>query len=208
LCILAQPSSAYNTRANSSLIDPFPSPRCILRRAHLPPYTIPLEAFNSSVQYSRNTLTHLHTPAMEYSSPLAAMRPQPYPTWGSRRDMPIHRAIYNSTSAPYDFSSFDFRNMSMNQQPLKPTQRDYFNLKPTRAHSSPTSSLTADLDANFHIDQRYGPHSSLDVPGHFAHHGSSPHLATPRRCLFTTTVIPPMGDNCKCQLMMFSNVAQ
>ena len=80
---------------------------------------------------------------MEYSSPLAAMRPQPYLTWGSRRDVPIHRAIYNNTSQPYDFSSFDFRNMSMAQQ------------QPARTHSSPTSSLTADLDANFHIDQRY-----------------------------------------------------
>jgi hypothetical protein len=93
---------------------------------------------------------------MEYSSPLAAMRPQPYPTWGSRRDVPIHRAMFSNTSQPYDFSSFDFRNMSMTQQqPLKPAQKDYFNLKPARTHSSPTSSLTADLDANFHIDQRY-----------------------------------------------------
>ena len=71
--------------------------------------------------------------------------------------MPIHRALYNNTSQPYDFSSFDFRNMSMNQQPPRPAPRDYFNLKPIRAHSSPTSSLTADLDANFHIDQRYVP---------------------------------------------------
>lgn len=76
--------------------------------------------------------------------------------------MPIHRAIYNS-SQPYDFSSFDFRNMSMMSQPQKPSQRDYFNLKPARSGSSPTSSLTADLDANFHIDQRYVPHSSLRV---------------------------------------------
>jgi len=83
------------------------------------------------------------------------MRPQPHLTWGSRRDVPMHRAIYN-TSQPYDFSNFDFRNMSMSQQqPLKPAQKDYFNLKPARTHSSPTSSLTADLDANFHIDQRY-----------------------------------------------------
>lgn len=94
---------------------------------------------------------------MEYSSPLAAMRPQPYATWSSRRDVPIHRAMYSNTSQPYDFSSFDFRNMSMNHQAPKPAPRDYFNLKPARAHSSPTSSLTADLDANFHIDQRYVP---------------------------------------------------
>jgi hypothetical protein len=52
----------------------------------------------------------------------------------------------------------------MNQS-AKPATRDYFNLKPARTGSSPTSSLTADLDANFHIDQRYGPppHSSLRV---------------------------------------------
>jgi hypothetical protein len=101
---------------------------------------------------------------MECSSPLAAMRPQP-PTWGGRRDLPYHRALYNNTNQqPYDFSSFDFRNMSMNQS-AKPATRDYFNLKPARTGSSPTSSLTADLDANFHIDQRYGPppHSSLHV---------------------------------------------
>lgn len=49
-------------------------------------------------------------------------------------------------------------------QPPKPAQRDYFNLKPARASgSSPTSSLTADLDANFHIDKRYASHSSLSV---------------------------------------------
>jgi hypothetical protein len=92
------------------------------------------------------------------------MRPQP-PAWGSRRDLPYHRALYNNTNQqPYDFSSFDFRNMSMNQS-AKPVTRDYFNLKPARTGSSPTSSLTADLDANFHIDQRYAPppHSWLHV---------------------------------------------
>ena len=95
------------------------------------------------------------------------MRPQP-PTWGGRRDLPYHRALYNNTNQqPYDFSSFDFRNMSMMNQSAKPATRDYFNLKPARTNSSPTSSLTADLDANFHIDQRYGPpHSSLRVLEH------------------------------------------
>ena len=80
--------------------------------------------------------------------------------------MPIHRAVFNNTSQPYDFSSFDFRNMSMmnmTQQPQQPVKRDYFNLKTARTNSSPTSSLTADLDANFHIDQRYATHSLLDV---------------------------------------------
>lgn len=77
----------------------------------------------------------------------------------------MHRAIYNSCQ-PMDFSNFDFRNLSMHQPP-KPAHRDYFNLKPSRAStSSPTSSLTADLDANFHIDKRYAPHSSLRVLEH------------------------------------------
>lgn len=99
---------------------------------------------------------------MEFSSPLAAIRPQPCPAWGNRRDLPMHRAMYNNSCPPIDFSNFDFRNLSMHQPP-KP-QRDYFNLKPARASgSSPTSSLTADLDANFHIDKRYASHSSLSV---------------------------------------------
>jgi M-phase inducer tyrosine phosphatase len=92
---------------------------------------------------------------MEYSSPLAAMRPQPCHAWGNRKDLPIPRSMYNG-SRTYGPNSFDFKSMSMHQKPVK---HDYFTLKPTRG-SSPTSSLTADLDANFHIDKRY-PHSSL-----------------------------------------------
>lgn len=129
---------------------------------------------------------------MEFSSPLAAMRPQPCPAWGNRRDLPMHRAIYNNACQPIDFSAFDFRNLSMHQP--KPVQKDYFNLKPARVStSSPTSSLTADLDANFHIDKRY---AALHIPRsafqNIANHYCSPQVATPRRCLFTTNVIPPM----------------
>jgi M-phase inducer tyrosine phosphatase len=40
--------------------------------------------------------------------------------------------------------------MSMHQKPAK---QDYFTVKPLRG-SSPAASLTADLDANFHIDKR------------------------------------------------------
>ena len=68
-------------------------------------------------------------------------------------------------SRTYAPNSFDFKNMSMYQKPVK---NDYFTLKPTRG-SSPTSSLTADLDANFHIDKRY-PHSSLSESLNNAHY--------------------------------------
>lgn len=74
----------------------------------------------------------------------------------------MHRAMYNNAcQPPIDFSAFDFRNLSMHQS-QKPVQKDYFNLKPARAStSSPTSSLTADLDANFHIDKRY---AAIHIP--------------------------------------------
>jgi hypothetical protein len=52
----------------------------------------------------------------------------------------------------YGPNNFNFKDMSMFN--AKPTQKDYFSLRPVRG-SSPTSSLTADLDANFHIDKRY-----------------------------------------------------
>lgn len=51
----------------------------------------------------------------------------------------------------YGPNNFDFKSMSMHQKPA--VQKDYFSLRPVRG-SSPTSSLTADLDANFHIDKR------------------------------------------------------
>lgn len=98
---------------------------------------------------------------MEFSSPLAAMRPPPYPAWGSRKDLPVTgRSMYHSFQT-YGPDRFNFKDMSM-YQPQKPARPDYFTLKPVRG-SSPTSSLTADLDANFHIDKRYcsAPHSSL-----------------------------------------------
>ena len=78
---------------------------------------------------------------MEFSSPLAAMRPPPYPqTFGCRR-----QAV-----APTFAPLFDLRDLG-----LKSTQPDYFTIKtqPVRG-SSPTASLAADLSSNFHIDQR------------------------------------------------------
>ncbi|OQO11619.1 hypothetical protein B0A48_03346 [Cryoendolithus antarcticus] len=107
---------------------------------------------------------------MEYSSPLAAMRPQPCPAWGNRRDLPLPRSRCAAfeTYVPH---SFDFKNMSMQHVSQK---KDYFSPRPVRG-SSPTSSLTADLDANFHIDQ-------------------SPQIVTPRRSLFTAQLFKPMGD--------------
>ncbi|KXG51113.1 M-phase inducer phosphatase [Penicillium griseofulvum] len=59
---------------------------------------------------------------------------------------------------------FNFKELSM-----KKSSSDYFNMKPIRG-SSPTASLAADLSQNFHIDQ-------------------SPKLATPRRSLFTASML-------------------
>lgn len=85
---------------------------------------------------------------MEYSSPLAAMHPQQMQPWCNRRDLQIPRWSGAQTFGP---NSFNFKDLSM--KPAK-TSGDYFTMKPVRG-SSPTSSLTADLDANFHIDKRY-----------------------------------------------------
>ncbi|KAF2722352.1 putative cdc25-like protein tyrosine phosphatase [Polychaeton citri CBS 116435] len=110
---------------------------------------------------------------MEYSSPLAAMRPQPCPSWGSSKDLPLPRLMFGGYPT-YDPSSFDFKNMSMQQNYHRQGRRDYFSLRPARG-SSPTSSLTADLDANFHID-------------------NSPQVQTPRRSLFTTNLFHSAKD--------------
>lgn len=60
-----------------------------------------------------------------------------------------------SACPTYASTNFDFSNMSMHhQRQSNPVPRDYFNSKLARG-SSPTASLTADLDANFHIDKRY-----------------------------------------------------
>ncbi|KAK4903316.1 m-phase inducer phosphatase [Elasticomyces elasticus] len=105
---------------------------------------------------------------MEYSSPLAAMRPQPYPAWGNRRDLPVSRSMYSNYQT-YGPNTFNFKDLSMYNP--KPPSKDYFSLRPARG-SSPTASLTADLDANFHIDK-------------------SPQAPTPRRSLFTTDLFRP-----------------
>lgn len=89
---------------------------------------------------------------MEYSSPLAAMRPQPCPAWGNRKDLPLPRSYYTGYQT-FGPNSFNFKDLSMQQQQKPAPARDYFTLRPARC-SSPTSSLTADLDANFHIDKR------------------------------------------------------
>ncbi|SMQ51492.1 unnamed protein product [Zymoseptoria tritici ST99CH_3D7] len=104
---------------------------------------------------------------MEYSSPLAAMHPQPCAIWASRKDVPESRAMYPNFQT-YGPTTFDFKTLSMQQ---KPRRQDYFSLRPIRG-SSPTSSLTADLDANFHIDK-------------------SPQAPTPRRSLFTQDLFRP-----------------
>jgi M-phase inducer tyrosine phosphatase len=81
---------------------------------------------------------------MEFSSPLAALRPQPYQSWAFGKDVPMSRPMYGG------YVNFDFRNMSMHQ---KPPRQDYFTMRPVRG-TSPTATLTADLSANFHIDER------------------------------------------------------
>ncbi|KAK5115715.1 hypothetical protein LTR62_000804 [Meristemomyces frigidus] len=106
---------------------------------------------------------------MEFSSPLAAMRPQNVPNWNGR-DVPMARSIYSNYQT-YGPSNFNFKDMSM--LPHRPAQKDYFTVRPAR--SSPTSSLTADLDANFHIDK-------------------SPQAPTPRRSLFTTDLFKPRDE--------------
>lgn len=106
------------------------------------------------------------------------MRPHPVPSWGSRKDLGI--VPYSGWNTFSSASQYDFKTMSMfqhqpqkpkpqpkpqhhhhqqqqqqhhHQQQQKPQQRDYFSSKPVQ-RSSPTSSLTADLDANFHIESR------------------------------------------------------
>lgn len=99
------------------------------------------------------------------SSPLAAMRPPPIPSWGLRRDLPSSKFA----SHPYGPRSFNFRDMSMKRDVgIKKINSDYFSLQPMRG-SSPTTSLAADMSSNLCVDQ-------------------SPQLVTPRRSLFTTNV--------------------
>ncbi|KAF2421859.1 Rhodanese-like protein [Tothia fuscella] len=107
---------------------------------------------------------------MEMSSPLAAMRPPPRPSWGFRRDLPNSRAQHAASSS-FGGNNFNFRDLSM----MKRSNSDYFTLQPAAAPmrgSSPTASLAADLSQNFHIDQ-------------------SPQLPTPRRSLFTSNIFTP-----------------
>jgi len=89
---------------------------------------------------------------MEFSSPLAAMRPAPVAgPWAHRKDLPLFRPAHALNA-----NSFNFKDMSMEK-----SNSDYFGTKLVRG-SSPTVSLAADLSQNFHIDQRYeqlcGPH--------------------------------------------------
>ena len=88
---------------------------------------------------------------MEYSSPLAAMRPQPCPAWGNRKDLPIPRSMFHG-GLSYGQPNFDFKHLSMYQKP-QPPKADYFGYKPVQG-SSPTSGVIADFEANFHVDRR------------------------------------------------------
>ncbi|KAF2213741.1 hypothetical protein CERZMDRAFT_96564 [Cercospora zeae-maydis SCOH1-5] len=110
---------------------------------------------------------------MEFSSPLAALRPQQVPGWGGSKDVPTGRSMYRGCQTLGPSNNFDFNNMSMYHHE-KPRRADYFTLRPARG-SSPTSSLTADLDANFHIDK-------------------SPQAPTPRRSLFTQDLFRPQQN--------------
>ena len=106
------------------------------------------------------------------------------------------RSMYSGYQT-YGPNTFNFKDMSMFAH--KPAPKDYFTVRPAR--SSPTSSLTADLDANFHIDKRYSttPHSSLQaVQISRAHYCTSPQAPTPRRSLFTTDLFKPRDDASKC----------
>lgn len=81
---------------------------------------------------------------------------------------------------------FNFKELSM-----KKSSSDYFNMKPIRG-SSPTASLAADLSQNFHIDHRYAEDSivvSSSKEESSANSIFSPQLATPRRSLFTASVL-------------------
>jgi len=105
------------------------------------------------------------------------------------------RAMYHGCQT-YTSTSFDFKAMSMQQKPA--ARGDYFSLKPVRG-SSPTASLTADLDANFHIDKRCDPHSSLAGLGRpCSPYCASPQAPTPRRSLFTTDLFKPREDVGEC----------
>lgn len=120
---------------------------------------------------------------MEFSSPLAAMHPPPCPPWGNRRDLPASRAMYQSQTV--GSNSFNFKELSM-----KKTAPDYFTMRPARG-SSPTASLAADLSSNFHIDQRYAPHSSTSRPECPKLTIHSPQIPTPRRSLFNQNLFLP-----------------
>ncbi|RAH73387.1 putative tyrosine protein phosphatase MIH1 [Aspergillus aculeatinus CBS 121060] len=110
---------------------------------------------------------------MEHSSPLAAMQP-PSVMFGHcfRPDASTAYASF-SPMAGLAHSTFNFKELSM-----KKAHGDYFNVKPVRG-SSPTASLAADLSQNFHIDQ-------------------SPQLATPRRSLFSSSLL---GKANRCESM-------
>jgi hypothetical protein len=82
---------------------------------------------------------------------------------------------------------FNFKELSM-----KKSSSDYFNMKPIRG-SSPTASLAADLSQNFHIDQRYVEGIPWVVSWSKGQSPAnsifSPQLATPRRSLFTASML-------------------
>ncbi|KAI1159786.1 rhodanese-like domain-containing protein [Nemania serpens] len=94
---------------------------------------------------------------MDASSPLAAMRPAPAPSWG-----------YPSHSPLGVGNPFVVGNRSTIREQLQRGKPDYFTMGAIRG-SSPSASLAADLSQNFGLDNDY-----------------SPRFPTPRRALFTT----------------------
>ncbi|KAJ5504727.1 hypothetical protein N7463_007601 [Penicillium fimorum] len=100
---------------------------------------------------------------MEHSSPLAAMQP-PSVMFGHCFRSEASTSYSLGSMSGFGGNPFNFKELSM-----KKSSSDYFNMRPIRG-SSPTASLAADLSQNFHIDQ-------------------SPQLATPRRSLFTASML-------------------
>ncbi|KAI9658870.1 MAG: cell division cycle- protein [Trizodia sp. TS-e1964] len=101
---------------------------------------------------------------MERSSPLAAMHHHAAAMpWGCR---PARRF-------PRSPTAFNFKDLSMAAAARPASSTEYFSLQSSLRGLSPSASLAADLSQNFHIDQ-------------------SPPMPTPRRSLFTNTLLNAM----------------
>ncbi|EGX90659.1 cell cycle control protein tyrosine phosphatase Mih1 [Cordyceps militaris CM01] len=132
----------------------------------------------------------LNSPAMEASSPLAALhRPMPAPSWGGRDIFRSHSFVGPVASAA----------LSLREQLQRGTS-DYFACNEPRG-SSPAASLAADLSQNFRLDSE-----------------ASPHFPTPRRALFTANVMggfhnrdyvttPPLPSSSPAQLTEYMELS-